>query len=128
MSGLFGQPERAKARVRRNIPPPDPIMSQPQPHTNGTKTSDLSAKQIKPIFPGRIKFMLELFAAADRCGLTDEEGQHVSELGGDSWRPARGRMVEQGMVEKTTTTRRTKRGRQALVFKITEKGREAAGR
>lgn len=138
MTNLFGHPDRPPGkRPPRNQPPPDPMMAsilngeymdRIKPHTNRTATSDQAAAEVRPIFPSRLRHMLEIFAAADRRGLTDEEGQTLAHLGGDSWRPARGRLLEHGVVEKTTTTRRTEKGRQAQVYRITTKGREAAGR
>ena len=55
-------------------------------------------------------------------GLTDEEGQSLTGLTGNSWRPCRVCLVEQGHVAETPARRATMAGRPAIVWALTPEG------
>jgi hypothetical protein len=57
-------------------------------------------------------------------GLTDLEGQEKSGMSGDSWRPARVFLWKNDFLENSGETRITSSGRQATIWKLTQKGRE----
>lgn len=55
-------------------------------------------------------------------GLTDEEGQSLTGLSGNSWRPCRVCLVELGHVTETPARRATMSGRPAIVWALTREG------
>jgi hypothetical protein len=57
-------------------------------------------------------------------GLTDEEGQELLEIEGNSYRPGRTALVAQGLVYDTGARRATNHEKPAAVWAVTNKGRE----
>lgn len=54
----------------------------------------------------------------DEGPATDEELQIRIGMSGDTERPRRGELLKLGMIEDTGTTRRTRSGREAIVWRI----------
>lgn len=62
-----------------------------------------------------------------RAGLTDEELQTMLRLNPSTERPRRVELVEGGWIEDSGTRRPTRSGRSAVVWALTERGREKSG-
>ena len=86
--------------------------------TNGTDTSAVAAERARHRAPSIGQRIFEYLAAiAD--GATDEELQDSLDISGDSIRPARGRLVELGLILDSRARRPTRSGTPAIVWKVT---------
>jgi hypothetical protein len=94
--------------------PPD----KPLPH-NGTPTSRLAAKVMKPLAGKQLAKIFEFLKSRGADGATDQEQQLLG-LSGDSQRPRRNRLVELGWVKDSGVMRMTKSGTPAKVWIVTD--------
>ena len=92
------------------------------PH-NHTRTSIDAARQVSTVERDRRMILAYLYACGDEGG-TDEEIQRHCRSNGNSERPRRTGLVEDGLVAQTDKKRRTLSGRMAVVWRITEAGRK----
>jgi hypothetical protein len=93
------------------------------PHQSHSDTSRASAIAEAPTFGLKVRTVLVGFAHA-MSGLTDEEGQERLQIEGNSYRPCRVTLMDQGLVYDTGFRRKTRAGRPAVVWDLTAKGRE----
>lgn len=93
------------------------------PHQSHSDTSRASAIAEAPTFGMKVRSVLVGFAQAG-TGLTDEEGQQYLQIEGNSYRPCRVTLVDQGLVYDTGFRRKTRANRPAVVWDLTAKGRE----
>ena len=93
------------------------------PHQSHSDTSRASAIAEAPTFGAKARVVLVGFAQATH-GLTDEEGQQYLQMEGNSYRPCRVTLMDQGLVYDTGFRRKTRAGRPAVVWDMTAKGRE----
>jgi len=91
------------------------------PHQAHSPTSAASADAIKPKFGKNMVKALQAIIALD--GATDEEGCNKSGMTGNSYRPARVKLEELGLVWKTNATRKTASGRNAAIYMPTMLGK-----
>lgn len=97
------------------IETPDLLSWRPAPH-NGTETSRLAADEIEPsaeTLRGRLLTVLRSYPE----GLTDEQMQAATGMGGSTQRPRRQELERAGLCYKTLQTRRTASGRLAIVWR-----------
>ena len=101
--------------------------SNPDPPSNGVPTSNAAAASVKPDTNRQRAMMLWVFKKYALSGRTDDELNIllVPTLSPDAIRPRRGELVDAGKVRDSGTTRKTRRGKQAIVWIITEKGMNA---
>lgn len=92
------------------------------PHQSHSDTSSASAAKTAPKFSGRLVVALKMFASLHHNGATDEEGQSLLDLSGDSYRPIRVTLTKHGLVADSGRRRPTTNGRSAVVWVITHKG------
>jgi hypothetical protein len=92
------------------------------PHQRHSATSRASAAQAAPRFNQRTLILLKSFR--DRCpnGATDEEGQTINGLEGNSYRPMRVTLYRHGYINDSNERRTLKSGRKGAVWKITATG------
>lgn len=93
------------------------------PHQSHSDTSRASAIAEAPTSGLKVRTVLVGFAHA-MSGLTDEEGQEHLQIDGNSYRPRRVTLMDQGLVYDTGFRRKTRAGRPAVVWDLTAKGRE----
>ena len=93
------------------------------PHQSHSDTSRASAIAEAPTFGLKVRSVLIGFAHS-MSGLTDEEGQESLQIEGNSYRPCRVTLMDQGLVYDTGFRRKTRAGRPAVVWDMTAKGRE----
>jgi len=101
------------------------------PHQRHSDTSKAAAEEIAPKFGRTTKAVLiALSRYAD--GLTDEEGQSVMRMDGNSYRPCRVTLANNGLVKDTGERRMTAHRKKAAVWAVTASGadflRQAGGR
>ena len=92
------------------------------PHQRHSETSTAAAIGIKDRFPEMTESILVLFSK-EANGLTDEEGQIITGINGNSYRPCRITLYDLGHVAKSGNKRYTTLGNKAEVWMITDKGR-----
>lgn len=93
------------------------------PHQRNSATSRASAAATAPKFSARMVSMLELFSDRGDLGLTDQEGQAITMMSGDSYRPLRVTLARNGLVSESGLTRKTEHGRFASVWRISNEGK-----
>jgi hypothetical protein len=93
------------------------------PHQSHSDTSRASAIAEAPTFGMKARTVLVGFAHS-MSGLTDEEGQERLQMEGNSYRPCRVTLMDQGLIYDTGFRRKTRAGRPAVVWDMTVKGRE----
>ena len=93
------------------------------PHQSHSDTSRASAIAEAPTFGMKVRSVLIGFAHS-MSGLTDEAGQESLQIEGNSYRPCRVTLMDQGLVYDTGLRRKTKANRPAVVWDLTAKGRE----
>jgi hypothetical protein len=93
------------------------------PHQSHSDTSRASAIAEAPTFGMKVRSVLIGFAHS-MSGLTDEEGQESLQIEGNSYRPCRVTLMDQGLVYDTGLRRKTRANRPAVVWDLTAKGRE----
>lgn len=93
------------------------------PHQHHSDTSVAAATAIAPKFNAMSESLL---ATIERCGLglTDEEGQTLLGMEGNSYRPCRVTLFDSGFVQDSGMRRKTRANRNAVVWTITTAGRE----
>ena len=65
---------------------------------------------------------------ADNPGLADEEGCRLTGMTGNSYRPARVKLEQLGLLWKTDGTRKTAAGRNASIYMLTMIGKMESSR
>jgi hypothetical protein len=92
------------------------------PHQRHSKTSTLSALKAAPRFNERSLLILKHLCL--HGGMTDQQGQEVFGISGDSYRPMRVRLTQLGMVEDSGDTGTTPSGRKAVIWVATLEGKK----
>lgn len=92
------------------------------PHQRKSDTSRASAQATAPKFSARMVSVLQEIYDRGHLGMTDEEGQELMNIDGNSYRPARVILSHNGMIRDSEIRRKTKSNRNAAVWMITEKG------
>lgn len=92
------------------------------PHQRHSDTSRAAAASMVPKFKGLMLNLMKFFKARADIGMTDEEGQYMSQVNGNSYRPARVKLQEYGMVRDSGMRRRTRSGKEAVVWVVTQEG------
>ena len=98
----------------------DSMQRELPPHQRHSKTSSLSAMKTAPRFNERSLFLLKHLALYG--GMTDQQGQEILGMAGDSYRPLRVRLTQLGMVADSGETDTTPSGRKAVIWVATEEG------
>lgn len=93
------------------------------PHQHHSDTSREAAAAIAPKF-GRMTSAVLTLIARHQDGLTDEEGQSLMRLEGNSYRPCRVTLADKGFVKDTNIRRLTAHRKKAVVWAITPAGTE----
>jgi hypothetical protein len=93
------------------------------PHQWHSDTSAAAAAAIAPKFGRMTRSVLTLIARY-QDGLTDEEGQSLMHMDGNSYRPCRVALADKGYVRDTQVRRFTSHRKKAVVWAITSKGTE----
>jgi hypothetical protein len=89
----------------------------PAPAQRHSATSLAAAKSVEPnANTDRRRILLAIRDAGVR-GLTDEELQFGLNLPGDTERPRRNELLEKGLIWKSATTRPTRSGHEATVWR-----------
>jgi hypothetical protein len=91
------------------------------PHQRHSETSKSSAAAAAPRFSERMWSCLGIIAMR-RAGVTDEEGQQIMSLDGNSYRPLRVTLTKYGYIENAGIVRKTKSDRLAVAWQVTESG------
>jgi len=91
------------------------------PHQRHSDTSRMAAASVAPIFSG---VRLQVLRAISKHPMTDEQGQGIVGMTGNSYRPCRVTLMDAGLIEDTGSRRKTISGRTAVVWGITAEGRE----
>jgi len=78
--------------------------------------SQEAAKKAAPKFSGKVKTVFDTIHNTASLGLTDEEGQEILVMSGNSYRPARRALVKLGLVAKSGEYRLTRAGNNANVW------------
>lgn len=87
------------------------------PYAIGSVTSHAAAVAIAPHIPTLEAMVLAAIKEHAMCGgLTDLEGQRVTGIGGDTYRPRRGWLKDNGYIRDSGKTRKTASGRPAVVW------------
>lgn len=89
------------------------------PHQPGSATSLAAAEAIEPHSLTMLRQVRAYFQERGEYGATDEEVQSALNMPGSTQRPRRVNLCERGEVYDTGTTRKTKSGRMATVWRIT---------
>lgn len=92
------------------------------PHQRHSATSRESAAAAAPKFSERMVSLLGMIAMRKDYGVTDEEGQATMSVDGNSYRPMRVTLYKHGYIEDSGMTRKTKAGRNAVAWRVTEAG------
>ncbi len=92
------------------------------PHQVHSDTSTEAAVAIAPKF-GKMTMSVLNFLAGQQ-GMTDEEAQRAMGLEGNSYRPCRVTLADRGYVADTGGRRMTAHRKRAVVWSITQKGRD----
>jgi hypothetical protein len=92
------------------------------PHQHHSDTSRAAAMNMMPKFKGLMLNLMRFFKARGELGMTDEEGQYMSGVNGNSYRPGRVKLAEMGMIKDSGARRRTRSGNQAVVWVVTSEG------
>lgn len=100
----------------------DSMQRELPPHQRHSKTSSLSAIQAAPKFNERSLLILKHLCL--HGGMTDQQGQEVFGISGDSYRPMRVRLTQLGMVEDSGDTGTTPSGRKAVIWVATLEGKK----
>jgi hypothetical protein len=91
------------------------------PHQHESDTSREAAQAIAPKF-GRMTSAVLTLIARYEDGLTDEEGQSLIGMEGNSYRPCRVTLADKGFVHDTNIRRMTKSRKKAAVWGVTQAG------
>ncbi len=92
------------------------------PYVSGSETSKAAAEKAKPNAASQRARVLKLITEScwrDDPGLTDEEIQDRLGLTGNTQRPRRMELLKTGVVKDSGRTRKTKSGREAVVWVTT---------
>ena len=90
------------------------------PAQRHSDTSRAAAEQVAPKVEALARRVLDALRGGP---LTDEEGQRLLGMGGNTYRPRRVNLVTLGFVEDSGQTRKTSSARHATVWRITDAGR-----
>ena len=93
----------------------DAMLSLQQP-VGRDAMSQNAAEKAKPSYTQACRRILRILNQADEKGFTDEEGQDLLHMSGNSYRPARVALVKLGYAGKSGKTRKTRSGRGANIW------------
>ena len=91
----------------------------PHPPSSGPATSGAAAHAIKPHSPTLRDQVFAAINAGGPDGITDAEGQALTELSGDTYRPRRWELTRARLIKRTGQTRETPSGRRADCWAVT---------
>jgi hypothetical protein len=94
------------------------------PHQAHSDTSRAAAASMIPKFKGLMLHLMKFFKARAGAGMTDEEGQFMAQINGNSYRPARVKLQEYGMIRDSGMRRKTRSGKEAVVWVATQEGND----
>lgn len=86
------------------------------PHQRHSDTSTEAAELIAPNFGTLMAELLEVFKNRPYSGLTDEEGQTLLKMEGNTYRPCRVTLMHRGWIEDSGQRRLTRSKRKAVVW------------
>lgn len=91
------------------------------PHQGHSDTSKAAAEAVAPKFGTMMRTVLEHLAFYQN-GLTDEEGQQITAMPGNSYRPCRVTLMDRGFVVDSGKRRKTVQQKDAVVWSVTPEG------
>jgi hypothetical protein len=112
---MFEYDERGLPKPRRNLIPTI-FPGKPAPGVRKSATSMAAAKLMDGKRAPLLAQIYNLLLGLLPDGLTDEEGQEMLSLAGNTYRPRRGELEEAGLVKNSLLTRPTRAKRQAVVW------------
>lgn len=97
---------------------PDPLTApfDDAPAQRHSPTSVAAAEQVKPIAETQRRLVLSILQMAGERGLTDDEIQAATGMNPSGARPRRIELVRAGLVRDSGRTRKTRSGREAVVW------------
>ncbi len=93
----------------------DAMLSREQP-IGPDAMSQNAAEKAKPSYTQACRRILRILNQAGEDGFTDEEGQEMLHMAGNSYRPARVALVKLGYAGKSGKSRKTRSGRPANIW------------
>lgn len=93
----------------------DTLLSQAQPVGPDQMSQD-AAEEAKVSYTQACRRILRMLNQAGDEGFTDEEGQELLHMSGNSYRPARVALVKLGFAGKSGKSRKTRSGRKANIW------------
>jgi hypothetical protein len=112
---LFEYDEQGNPKPRRNLML-SPYPGKPAPGVRKSATSMAAAKLMDGKRAPLLSQIYHLLLGVLPDGLTDEEGQNLLSLNGNTYRPRRVELEEAGLVKDSLTTRPTASKRKAVVW------------
>ena len=103
----------------RGVPKPRKALLHPPRSAPGVRKSATSMAAAKLMEGERAPLLAQIYYALLGLlpdGLTDEEGQDLLGISGNTYRPRRVELGEAGLVKSSLTTRKTKAKREAVVW------------
>jgi len=97
-------------------------------HQVHSETSREAAAHVAPTFGRSVRKVFAAFVRADKVGWTDEEAANYLNMTGNSYRPCRVDLMDQGLVHDSGRRRKTAANRNAVVWVLTDKGQAHAYR
>ena len=94
----------------------DDVPAESTPYQRHSPTSRAAAETVEPRVATLRRAVLDALRAAGEAGLTDEEMQTRLGMGGNTQRPRRVELERGGLVRDSGRTRRTRGGREAVVW------------
>lgn len=91
------------------------------PHQSHSDTSTAAAISEAPKFKGKRLIVLRHL---NKTNVTDEQGQNNLGMSGNTYRPCRAKLVEEGFVYDTGRRAKTLAKKDAVIWAITDKGRQ----
>ena len=92
-------------------------------HQWHSDTSTEAAEAIAPKINTMVNKIFDLIGSKGGYGLTDDEGIVQTGMDGNSYRPCRIDLMNRGLVDDAGLRRPTRRGRNAVVWELTELGK-----
>lgn len=89
---------------------------------NAQRTSVMAAEKALPRSGTKRRQVYDFIARCGLRGATDDEIQATLGIDGNTVRPTRGGLVEDGFIIDTGTTRKNKHGNECIVWRCAEQG------
>ena len=116
-SRSLGWVEGMSAKTFSYLTPKEMRALAPTPSVQGSPTSEEAARAM-PDSVRRVQKqkILDAITAAGIDGLTDDAGERITRIAGDTYRPRRGELFREQKIRKTGRTRLTQSHREAEVW------------